>query len=72
MTTALRGSPCKARKSATPCFWMVSLWGDATPALKGYVDQLDRADKIKQGRQAGEILAGRELDGLSDNLDTIQ
>nr|WP_318030780.1 phage tail length tape measure family protein [Rhizobium ruizarguesonis] len=50
----------------------VSLWGDATPALKGYVDQLDRADKLTQGRQAGEILAGRELDGLSANLDTIQ
>jgi hypothetical protein len=50
----------------------VSLWGDATPALKGYVDELDRADKLTQGRQAGEILAGRELDGLSANLDTIQ
>ncbi|WEA24022.1 phage tail tip lysozyme [Rhizobium binxianense] len=48
------------------------LWGDATPALKAYVDQLDRADKLTQGRQAGEILAGRELDGLSKNLDTIQ
>ncbi|ACI55688.1 hypothetical protein Rleg2_2414 [Rhizobium leguminosarum bv. trifolii WSM2304] len=48
------------------------LWGDATPALKAYVDQLDRADKLTQGRQAGEILAGRELDGLSKNLDSIQ
>jgi hypothetical protein len=48
------------------------LWGDATPALKAYVDQLDRADKLTQGRQAGEILAGRELDGLSANLDSIQ
>ncbi len=48
------------------------LWGDATPALKAYVDQLDRADKLTQGRQAGEILAGRELDGLSENLDSIQ
>ncbi|MBA9034925.1 phage tail length tape measure family protein [Rhizobium leguminosarum] len=48
------------------------LWGDATPALKGYVDQLDRADKLTQGRAAGEILAGRELDGLSKNLDSIQ
>ncbi|MFL5015396.1 MAG: phage tail length tape measure family protein [Rhizobium sp.] len=48
------------------------LWGDATPALKAYVDQLDRADKLTQGREAGEILAGRELDGLSANLDTIQ
>ncbi|MBX4921002.1 phage tail tape measure protein [Rhizobium bangladeshense] len=48
------------------------LWGDATPALQAYVDQLDRADKLTQGRQAGEILAGRELDGLSKNLDSIQ
>ncbi|QIG70412.1 tail tape measure protein [Rhizobium phage RHph_N28_2] len=48
------------------------LWGDAAPALKAYVDQLDRADKLTQGRQAGEILAGRELDGLSKNLDSIQ
>ncbi len=48
------------------------LWGDATPALKGYVDQLDRADKLTQGREAGEILAYRELDGLSKNLDSIQ
>ncbi|QIG67263.1 tail tape measure protein [Rhizobium phage RHph_TM3_3_3] len=48
------------------------LWGDATPALKAYVDELDRADKLTQGRQAGEILAGRELDGLSKNLDSIQ
>ncbi|MCW0014915.1 phage tail tip lysozyme [Rhizobium sp. BT-226] len=48
------------------------LWGEATPALKSYVDQLDRADKLTQGRKAGDILAGRELEGLSDNLDTIQ
>jgi hypothetical protein len=49
----------------------VRSWGEATPALKAYVDQLDRADKITQGRQAGEIVAGRELEGLSDNLDSI-
>jgi hypothetical protein len=49
-----------------------ALWGDAAPALKAYVDELDRADKLTQGRQAGEILAGRELEGLSSNLDTIQ
>ncbi|WP_416066112.1 phage tail length tape measure family protein [Rhizobium sp. ZK1] len=48
------------------------LWGDATPALKAYVDQLDRADKLTQGREAGDILAGRELEGLSKNLDAIQ
>ncbi|MXN46050.1 phage tail tape measure protein [Shinella kummerowiae] len=48
------------------------LWGEATPALKGYVDELDRADKIAQGREAGGILAGRELEGLSSNLDSLK
>lgn len=48
------------------------LWGDAAPALKAYVDELDRADKISQGREAGGILAGRELEGLSENLDSIK
>jgi prefoldin subunit 5 len=48
------------------------LWGDATPALKAYVDELDRADKITQGKEAGAILAGRELDGLSENLDGLK
>lgn len=48
------------------------LWGDATPALKAYVDQLDRVDKLTQGREAGDLLAGRELDGLSKNLDAVQ
>lgn len=49
-----------------------TLWGDAAPQLKAYVDELDRADKITQGRQAAEILAGRELEGLSENLDSIK
>ena len=48
------------------------LWGDAAPALKAYVDELDRAEKISQGREAGGILAGRELEGLSENLDGIK
>lgn len=48
------------------------LWGEATPALKAYVDELDRADKVAQGREAGGILAGRELEGLSTNLDNIK
>ncbi|SOC45769.1 tail length tape measure protein [Rhizobium subbaraonis] len=47
------------------------LWGDAAPALKAYVDELDRADKITQGREAGEILAGRSLEGLSEDLDGV-
>jgi hypothetical protein len=48
------------------------LWGDAAPALKAYVDELDRADKITQGRAAGEILAGRSLDGLAESLQGIK
>lgn len=48
------------------------LWGDAAPAFKAYVDELDRADKISQGREAGSILAGRELEGLSERLDDIK
>jgi hypothetical protein len=48
------------------------LWGDAAPALKAYVDELDRADKITQGREAGVILAGRELEGLAERLDGIK
>lgn len=48
------------------------LWGDAAPALRAYVDELDRADKIAQGREAGGILAARELEGLSKNLDSLK
>ncbi len=43
-------------------------WGDATPNLKAYVDELDRADNIAKGREAGGLLAGRELDGLGERL----
>ncbi|RVP32281.1 phage tail tape measure protein [Sinorhizobium meliloti] len=48
-----------------------ALWGDAAPQLKAYVDELDRADKITQGREAGEILAGRELEGLGEELQGV-
>lgn len=48
-----------------------TLWGDAVPQLKAYVDELDRADKITQGKEASEILAGRELDGLGEKLQGI-
>lgn len=48
-----------------------ALWGDAVPQLKAYVDELDRADKITQGKEASEILAGRELDGLGEKLQGI-
>jgi hypothetical protein len=48
-----------------------ALWGDAAPQLKAYVDELDRAEKITQGREAGEILAGRELEGLGERLQDV-
>ncbi len=48
-----------------------TLWGDAVPQLRAYVDELDRADKITQGKEASEILAGRELDGLGEKLQGI-
>lgn len=48
-----------------------ALWGDAVPQLKAYVDELDRADKITQGKEASEILAGRELDGLGEKLQGV-
>ncbi|MGO8313540.1 phage tail length tape measure family protein [Rhizobium ruizarguesonis] len=43
-------------------------WGDALPNLKAYVDELDRAEQIAKGRDAGDLLAGRELDGLGEKL----
>lgn len=43
-------------------------WGDATPTLKAYVDQLDRVDQITRGKEAGELLAGRSLEGLSKDI----
>ncbi len=49
-----------------------SLWGDAAPALKAYVDELDRADKISQGREAGGILAGRALEEMGAKLEGLR
>ncbi|MGO8093227.1 phage tail length tape measure family protein [Rhizobium leguminosarum] len=46
-------------------------WGDATPSLKAYVDELDRAEQISKGREAGGLLAGRELDGLGEKLEGL-
>lgn len=49
-----------------------SLWGDAAPQLKAYVDELDRADKITQGREASSILAGRELEEMGAKLEGLR
>ncbi|MDP9630092.1 UNVERIFIED_ORG: hypothetical protein J2W85_002153 [Ensifer adhaerens] len=49
-----------------------TLWGDAAPALKAYVDELDRADKISQGREAGGILAGRALEEMGAKLEGLR
>lgn len=48
------------------------LWGQATPQFQKYVNELDRADKITQGRAASDIIAGRELDGLGEKIQGIQ
>ncbi|MCV3738383.1 phage tail length tape measure family protein [Rhizobium sp. TRM96647] len=48
------------------------LWGDATPALKAYVDELDRADKLNQGREAGGVLATKILEEMSPKLDALR
>lgn len=49
-----------------------ALWGDAAPQLKAYVDELDRADKITQGREASSILAGRELEEMGAKLEGLR
>ncbi|MBB3977366.1 hypothetical protein GGQ64_002572 [Rhizobium azooxidifex] len=48
------------------------IWGDATPALKAYVDELDRADKLNQGREAGGVLATKILEETSTKLDALR
>lgn len=48
------------------------IWGDATPALKAYVDELDRADKLNQGREAGGVLATKILEEMSPKLDALR
>nr|WP_223215781.1 phage tail tip lysozyme [Rhizobium herbae] len=47
------------------------LWGDATPSLKSYVDELDRAKNLQDGAAAVDVLAGRQLDGLADGIEGI-
>jgi len=49
-----------------------AFWGEATPALKGYVDELNRAKGVDDGRQAFEIVARKEFDGLRDELLTVK
>lgn len=43
-------------------------WGSATPALQAYVEQLDRADKLKLGREATSALVTQAFSGLPDRM----
>ncbi len=47
-------------------------WGDATPALKAYVEELDRADKEAQGREAGGVLATKILEEMAPKLEALR
>ncbi|CAN7508036.1 phage tail tip lysozyme [Pararhizobium sp. LjRoot238] len=47
------------------------LWGDATPSLKTYVDELDRAKNLQDGSAAVDVLASRQFDGLSEKIEVI-
>lgn len=49
-----------------------AFWGEATPALKAYVDELNRAQGFSDGREAFEIVAQREFDGLREKLLTVK
>ncbi|WP_246705430.1 phage tail length tape measure family protein [Rhizobium sp. WYCCWR 11152] len=46
-------------------------WGDALPSVTKVVDQLDRAKQISTGREAGDILGAKALDGLGEKLEGI-
>lgn len=47
-------------------------WGEATPALKAYAEQLDRVKQGSEVREAGGIIAVRELEELGGKLDGIR
>ncbi|MGD9476149.1 phage tail length tape measure family protein [Shinella sp. G-2] len=49
-----------------------AFWGEATPALKRYVDELERAQQASDAQEAGGILAGRELEGMGAKLDALR
>ncbi|NKM30775.1 phage tail length tape measure family protein [Rhizobium laguerreae] len=46
-------------------------WGDALPSVIKVVDQLDRAKQISTGREAGDILGAKALEGLGEKLEGI-
>ncbi|MBX4964474.1 phage tail length tape measure family protein [Rhizobium binae] len=46
-------------------------WGEALPSVTKVVDQLDRAKQISAGREAGDILGARALEGLGEKLEGI-
>ncbi|WP_221164252.1 phage tail length tape measure family protein [Rhizobium sp. NLR22b] len=46
-------------------------WGEALPSVTKVVDQLDRAKQISTGREAGDILGARALEGLGEKLEGI-
>ncbi|WP_051321105.1 phage tail length tape measure family protein [Rhizobium mesoamericanum] len=47
-------------------------WGEALPSVKAYVDELDRANAIQQGKEAGDILGAKELEGLGEKLQGLK
>ncbi|MBB4290612.1 hypothetical protein GGE16_002652 [Rhizobium leguminosarum] len=46
-------------------------WGEALPSVTKVVDELDRAKQISTGREAGDILGAKALEGLGDKLEGI-
>lgn len=46
-------------------------WGEAVPALRSYIDQLDRAADIQQAQEGGELAAVRQYEKLRDLLPDI-
>ncbi|MBB2832393.1 UNVERIFIED_ORG: hypothetical protein GGD51_002522 [Rhizobium esperanzae] len=46
-------------------------WGEALPSVQKVVDQLDRAKQISTGREAGDILGAKALEGLGEKLEGI-
>lgn len=45
------------------------MWGDATPALSGYIDQLDRAKEIADTIAAGKAAGEMGFDKLKKDVD---
>lgn len=49
-----------------------SAWGELVPRLQEYVDQLDRAKSIAEGRAAADIFALKEFDGVAEKLSGLK